>query len=172
MDDDSKLAGDALAELTRLTDDAAARPEDRDLHLRLVWLVDLLIARGQLAPGHRKLVGKLRDTGRRVRLEQIDHKREVVSPDIDCAANFSLCKGRCCSFSVSLSPEDLREGRLAWDLEDPYVLRRDAATGYCACLGADGGCSVYEDRPAVCRSYDCREDRRVWLDYAKRVPAP
>ena len=27
-------------------------------------------------------------------------------------------------------------------------------------------------RPRVCRSYDCRSDERIWLDYEKRIPAP
>jgi Fe-S-cluster containining protein len=168
----SQVAGELIAELARLADDAAIRPDDRDLHMRLVWLVDLLIARGHLAPGHKKLIAKLRDPGARVRLNQVDDKRAVISPDIDCAANLHLCHGRCCSFTVSLAPEDLREGKLAWELEDPYVLRRNARTGYCEHLDGKGGCDVYEDRPAICRSYDCRQDRRVWLDYDARVPAP
>jgi hypothetical protein len=24
----------------------------------------------------------------------------------------------------------------------------------------------------MCRGYDCREDRRIWLDFEKRIPAP
>jgi Fe-S-cluster containining protein len=171
IDDDREEAA-ITPELERLVIDASKHPDDRDLHLRLAWLVDLLIARGHLAPGHRKLIAKLHDPGARVRLTLIDDKRSQASADIDCAANLPLCQGRCCSFSVSLSPEDLEEGKLRWALEDPYVLRRDASTGYCEHLEAKGGCGVYHDRPAVCRSYDCREDRRVWLDYAARVPAP
>lgn len=31
---------------------------------------------------------------------------------------------------------------------------------------------MYAARPAVCRSYDCRDDPRIWSDYARRIPAP
>jgi hypothetical protein len=24
----------------------------------------------------------------------------------------------------------------------------------------------------VCRAYDCRNDARIWIDYAQRIPAP
>jgi hypothetical protein len=31
---------------------------------------------------------------------------------------------------------------------------------------------VYEHRPAICRTYDCRKDPRIWIDFEKRIPAP
>jgi hypothetical protein len=39
-------------------------------------------------------------------------------------------------------------------------------------MAPSGGCTVYDDRPGTCREYDCREDKRVWIDYEKRIPAP
>jgi Fe-S-cluster containining protein len=39
-------------------------------------------------------------------------------------------------------------------------------------MNADGACTIYERRPGACRAYDCRNDRRVWLDFEARVPAP
>lgn len=115
---------EASAELGRLVDAAAARPEDGELRKRLAWLVELLIARGQLAPGHRALLARIRDDGHRVQLSVVGDKRRVPSADIDCAARLHLCRARCCSFSISLSAEDVAEGKLRWEIERPYLLRR------------------------------------------------
>lgn len=30
----------------------------------------------------------------------------------------------------------------------------------CAALGDDARCTIYENRPGACRSYDCREDTK------------
>ena len=35
-----------------------------------------------------------------------------------------------------------------------------------------GACTAYDYRPSTCRTYDCREDRRVWIDFEARIPAP
>jgi Fe-S-cluster containining protein len=35
-----------------------------------------------------------------------------------------------------------------------------------------GRCLVYENRPATCRVFDCRDDKRIWTDFEKRIPAP
>ncbi len=52
------------------------------------------------------------------------------------------------------------------------MLRREA-DGYCTHLDrATMGCGVYEIRPGTCRRYDCRQDKRVWLDWEKKLPAP
>ena len=163
---------DLVGELTKLAHHAAAQPEEGELHRRLIWLVDVLIARGQLAPVHRRIIEKIKDGRPSVHLAVVQDKRQVPSPDVDCARLLSLCKGRCCSFRVALSTEDLHEGRLKWRFDDPYLLRKHPVTGYCENLRRDGGCGVYEDRPATCRSYDCRRDPRVWVDFEARIPAP
>jgi Fe-S-cluster containining protein len=72
---------------------------------------------------------------------------------------------------VKMSKEDLDEGRLRWNYEEPYLLRKNPDTGYCERLSPEGGCCVYDDRPAACRIYDCRNDKRVWEDFEKRIPA-
>ena len=33
-------------------------------------------------------------------------------------------------------------------------------------------CTVHAHRPRVCRSYDCRQDPRIWIDFAARIPQP
>jgi hypothetical protein len=35
---------------------------------------------------------------------------------------------------------------------------------------SDHACTVHAHRPRVCRKYDCRDDKRIWLDYARRIP--
>lgn len=152
--------------------------EDREqlvqLRKRLELLVEMLIGRGVLRKNDARILGLFGASAARprVRLAVVRDKHAIVGPEIDCAAHLHLCHARCCSFRVELDPVEVREGRLGWDLEEPYLLAR-GGDGYCTHLRGDGGgCDCYVDRPATCRTYDCREDRRVWIDYQARIPAP
>jgi hypothetical protein len=108
-----------------------------------------------------------------VTTDSTDDKYELTGAHgIPCGELLPLCKGRCCRFHFSLSLQDVAEGVVDWELDRPYQARK-RADGYCAHTCPDTlGCTVYEHRPAVCRTYDCRKDSRVWLDYENRVPAP
>jgi len=162
---------------------AIARAEPRTLEevetitqvaMRLSLLIEMLIGRGVLRQNDARILGLYGQSAARprVRLSVIRDKHAVASPPIDCAAHFHLCRGRCCSFHVALDPVEVRQGRLRFDLDEPYLLER-AADGYCSHMRAgDGGCEAYDDRPATCRDYDCRHDPRVWIDYPQRIPAP
>lgn len=173
LSDDQRVAPEVEATITALVEDVATRPASAELAARLETLIGLLIARGHLAPGHRRLLQRLKGLAPTVvRLSVVQDKRAVPSADIDCASLLPLCKGRCCAMEVALSEEDLGERRLAWDLRQPYQLRRDPEHGYCSYLGHGGRCAVYDDRPATCRQYDCRRDPRVWLDWERKLPAP
>ena len=99
-------------------------------------------------------------------------KHRVPSADIDCASLIPLCGARCCSFDVALSPQDVAERKLPFMIDEPYMLPRDPATGQCVCADATRGCTVYDDRPGACRAYDCRNDERVWIDFAAKIPRP
>ena len=168
-----EVEADLIGNITALVDDLAKnKHHSGDLVARLDYVVDLLILRGHLKPGHRRLLNKVRADRSTVFLAMYPDKHRVVGNDIDCASRIHLCKARCCSYSVTLSPQDVAEGKLKWELYEPYRLAKDKTTGYCRYLRADAGCSVYEDRPATCRLYDCREDRRVWLDFDNMIPAP
>lgn len=155
-----------------------ASDEDREqlvqLGQRLTLLIQMLIGRGVLRPNDARILELFGQSSARprVRLAMVRDKHAIAGPAIDCAAHLHLCHARCCTFRVTLSEAEVRDGGLRWDLEEPYLLARQG-DGYCTHLRGDGGgCECYGDRPATCREYDCREDRRVWLDYEARIPAP
>jgi Fe-S-cluster containining protein len=92
--------------------------------------------------------------------------------EIDCASRLPLCKAACCRLPFALSKEDVQEGIVKWDLGQPYLNARDEG-GYCRQM--DRGtcrCTVYEHRPIPCRGYDCRNDKRIWVDFENRVINP
>ncbi len=89
---------------------------------------------------------------------------------IDCIDRLPLCKARCCTLDFELAEQDLDEGVVRWDYGRPYVIEKDA-TGCCV-HNREHKCSIYGARPASCRTYDCRSDRRIWLDFDNRIPAP
>lgn len=167
------VTDEQVAELTSLADLIPPGPAGVDVAAQLMWLVELFVQRGQLARGHHSLIRRVKadHSPLKVHLTQVVDKRSVKVPDIDCASLMHLCRARCCSMDVAMSKEDLDEGRLGWNYEEPYLLRKNPATGYCEKLSPEGGCCVYDDRPAVCRTYDCRNDKRVWEDFEKRIPA-
>ncbi len=168
------LSPDQLAELEALARDAAARPEGDDFARRFEYLVDALIHRGQLPASFRRVLSRIHADAPQepVRLAVYVDKYQVASPDIDCASLIQLCGARCCSFDVTLSAQDVAEKIVPFEVERPYLLPRDPETRRCACMDDAGACTVYAHRPRACREYDCRDDRRVWLDFEARIPAP
>jgi Fe-S-cluster containining protein len=140
-------------------------------------LKDILVGKGILLEGHRTNLGRIGDaaanrSARTVKLNVFVDKYTVKNTDVDCVALFSICRARCCSFTHALSLQDVKEGIVKWDLENPYVIRHDA-DGYCTHQSRKtGGCTIHPHRPGTCRDYDCREDHRIWIDYEKRIPAP
>lgn len=172
-DDPPKVPDDLLQALEKMADDLPGLPNNDEASRRFEWLLDALILRGQVPDSFRKLAKKIQaDRGIKVRLSMVGDKYDVESPDIDCAARIPLCGARCCSFDVMLSRQDLREGKLPFLIDQPYMLPRDPVTKRCACMDATGACVAYDHRPATCRTYDCREDARVWIDYEARIAAP
>jgi hypothetical protein len=93
-------------------------------------------------------------------------------PVIDCEARLPLCGAACCKLPLALSAEDVREGVLTWDTGRPYMMAR-GADHYCVHLDRQTRrCGVYGQRPIPCRGYDCRGDRRIWLDFDARIINP
>jgi Fe-S-cluster containining protein len=101
----------------------------------------------------------------------VDKYQATDLPDIDCASLIPLCKGRCCRLSFPLSFQDLDEQIVRFDYAMPYLIRQ-GSDGYCTHSDpARRSCGVYEARPVICRTYDCRKDARIWKDFANKVPA-
>jgi hypothetical protein len=162
-----------LAVMEKLASELPTLPDNDEASRRFEWLLDALILRGQLPESFRRMAKRIQaDRGIKIRLSMVDDKYTVESPDIDCASRIPLCGARCCSFEVALSKQDLLEQKLPFVIDHPYLLPRDPASKRCACMDAEGACTAYEHRPATCRTYDCREDARVWIDYEARIPAP
>lgn len=145
-------------------------------------LAELLVAKGVLGldevdrarrPVEARQLDRLRDEGVTVHIaKSAPDKYEVEGPAINCADRAHLCRAACCRLRFSLSEQDVTENVVRWALHEPY-LNRQRDNGWCAHNDEQtAGCSVYEQRPAVCRAYDCRTDGRIWLDFEGRVPNP
>lgn len=92
--------------------------------------------------------------------------------EIDCENRVHLCKAACCKLPLALSREDVQEGIVRWELGRPYMIAH-AADGYCVHMDRQTcACTVYAHRPIPCRGYDCREDKRIWLDFENKVVNP
>jgi len=93
-------------------------------------------------------------------------------PPIDCEARLALCHAACCRLRVPLTRQDLAEGIVEWEPDQPY-LNRQRPDGYCVhCDPASHHCTTYDHRPGLCRRYDCRGDDRIWVDFDRRIPNP
>lgn len=92
--------------------------------------------------------------------------------EVDCKNLISRCKAACCKLPLALSKEDVQEGIVRWELGQPYMIAH-GADGYCVHMDRQThGCTVYENRPIPCRGYDCRQDKRIWLDFENKVINP
>ena len=108
----------------------------------------------------------------RVQLGDPEPKGAAKINGPDCVALLPICKARCCQFHFALSTEDLDEGVIRWDYGRPYMIRQRMTDNYCVHNDPSARCcTVYEQRPRVCRMYDCRKDARIWDDFDKRIPA-
>ena len=148
----------------------------------LYSLIELLVAKGIIGVEElnqrKKIVEKrLRDTfkeaeiGVRIQSPDLDKYRLDEEARVDCEKRLPICRAACCGLSFSLSWQDIQEG-VRWNLGQPFLNAR-GKDGYCVHLQqAAFKCGIYEQRPAVCRAYDCRNDRRIWLDFDKMITNP
>lgn len=91
---------------------------------------------------------------------------------IDCESRVHLCQAACCKMVFPLSRQDIEEGVIRWELSQPYVIAK-GEDGYCQHFDRQGwGCTVHSQRPIPCRAYDCRNDRRIWLDFENKIVNP
>lgn len=150
------------------------------LTARLTGLAQLLVDKGVVQPDEIKGAveraatqlkeGELGKGLKFALLSGRPDKYSVTPVPMNCAERLPYCQSACCSLDVVLSPQDVEEGAVRWDLAHPYQLRR-SGDGYCCHLQRDsGGCEVYDKRPHVCRGYSCADDKRIWLDFEKMIP--
>jgi Fe-S-cluster containining protein len=150
------------------------------LTARLTGLAQLLVDKGVVQPDEIKGAveraatqlkeGELGKGLKFALLSGRPDKYTVQPMAMNCAERLPFCQSACCSLDVVLSPQDVEEGAVRWDLAHPYQLRR-SADGYCCHLQrGSGGCEVYDQRPYVCRGYTCADDKRIWLDFEKMIP--
>jgi hypothetical protein len=89
--------------------------------------------------------------------------------EVECAERLAICHAACCSLPFPLSAQEIEGGKVKWDLGHPYMIRHDVH-GCCVHNDrASGACTIYADRPGVCRVYDCRRDERIWKDFEAKI---
>jgi Fe-S-cluster containining protein len=121
-----------------------------------------------------RLVEKFVDNGMGVALtkEEQDKYQYQSGVRIDCENRVHLCRAACCRLRFALSVQDVEEGKVKWELGHPYMIRQDA-DGYCHHFERQRSCcAIYDQRPMVCRGYDCRNDKRIWADFGKKLISP
>jgi len=92
--------------------------------------------------------------------------------EIDCQSRLEICKAVCCKLVFPLSRQDIEERVVQWELTRPYVIRKHT-NGYCVHSDNENHlCTIYTQRPAVCRGYDCRRDTRIWKDFDNCIINP
>lgn len=76
------------------------------------------------------------------------------------------CKHKnCCKqFRVPLTPNEHESGFYAIDTEQQqrgYIVLKKKESGECVYLDDTGRCTIYNNRPVICRKYDCTGDERI-----------
>jgi Fe-S-cluster containining protein len=99
-------------------------------------------------------------------------KYSVEPVQIDCQQRLHLCKAACCRLHFTLSPQDLEEGFVRFNVRRPFhIAQRE--DGWCShCDKGTKRCNVHANRPIICRTYDCRKDARIWESFDEMIPHP
>lgn len=182
--DHPQLHDPAAADATRLAlarlgaDLSTTQNNELEQSIIVQCMLQVLMQKGFIRPTELDAVyGQMRD--HMVELRQRQYQGPIVIPediaidpalDLDCKAHHDACGAACCTtFHVFLTPDEARSGRYLWDLRAPYKLLADE-WGTCVYFDRDTlGCGIWQERPKACRSFDCRQETRVWQDYPQRV---
>ncbi len=155
--------------------------ELQDQRALLYSTIELLLSKGvihldQLESRKQELMQSLpesKPTNPKVHMVEAPDKYSVRdTPVIDCAKRYGLCHGACCKLWFSLTAQDLDERIVKWNYAQPYGIAQGADG---RCVHQDRGsckCGIYENRPHICRTYDCSVDKRIWQDFDKYIPNP
>lgn len=94
----------------------------------------------------------------------------IVGRDgIDASVRCSTCPAACCRLTVVLGEADAAvPSELATTRDDGLRVMAHREDGYCVALGPDRRCSIYAQRPQVCRRFVmggayCRAERELAL---------
>ena len=176
----SEIAGGLLYCHSRLNSNTSKLLESASF---LYALIEVLAEKGlvqidELEDKKREVATRLLDSfldrGMGVAMHEDERDKYNFSEtvEIDCASRVHLCHAACCRMSFALSQQDVEEGVVKWDLGRPYLIAQDS-DGYCRHLDRESNrCTVREQRPLPCRGYDCRQDKRVWVDFENRIINP
>jgi Fe-S-cluster containining protein len=120
-----------------------------------------------------RLVKKFRELGMgAVFQDKEQDKYGFDDVQIDCESRRQLCKMACCKLSFALSRQDIEESIVKWDFGHPYMIAKKE-DGYCVHIDKTTcKCRIWENRPVPCRGFDCRNDKRIWLDFENNVINP
>jgi Fe-S-cluster containining protein len=139
-------------------------------------LIDLLIAKGVIGfteMADRRKVAEERLA--RAHAETWDGPQlhmEQPAPEVrlDCERRHAACQSACCRlYRVNLTAAEVRKGEVLWDLAMPYALPR-LPNGDCVYLDPKSSkCTIWAQRPAVCRQYSCERDTEVWSDFGNVI---
>jgi Fe-S-cluster containining protein len=139
-------------------------------------LIDVLIQKGITIPEELSKAasdvrsemfekGEQAHTGVGLRIDDAQNDQPVVA--VNCNERMHICQAVCCKLQFALSVPEIESGDIKWDLGKPYFIRHETS-GYCTHLHAEKKCcSVYDNRPQVCRKYSCANDTRIWKDFDK-----
>ena len=176
----NEVAGGLLYCHSRLNSNTSKLLESASFLYALVELLTDkgLVELGELEEKKREVAARLLesflDKGMGVAMQEEERDKYTFDEtvEIDCASRVHLCKAACCRMSFALSQQDVEEGAIKWDLGRPYLIAQDA-DGYCRHLDRQTSCcTVRDQRPLPCRGYDCRKDKRVWVDFENRIVNP
>ncbi|MFL6414193.1 MAG: YkgJ family cysteine cluster protein [Bryobacteraceae bacterium] len=149
----------------------------------LYALIELLEERKLLSIGElderkgivaERLAEQLKQKGLGVILQDPEQDKYAFKAEarIACEDRVQFCHAACCRMRFALSKQDVFEGIIRWELGRPYLIEHNSS-GYCTHFEAHScRCTVRENRPVPCRGYDCRNDKRIWLDFEGYVVNP
>ncbi|WP_158892911.1 YkgJ family cysteine cluster protein [Amycolatopsis anabasis] len=142
----------------------------RETEILLHGLADLLLGRGLVT--EQELRRSLESVAPQLTEEQtgvgvvVAPEAPVEEPEpVDCAARMHVCHAVCCKLDFPLSVSEIEAGAARWDLGRPYFIRHESDGGCTHNDRETGHCGIYDDRPAVCHRYSCRQDERIWKDF-------
>ncbi len=144
-------------------------------------LTELLVSKGilqlqEIEDRKPEIERHLGEQGRRpdVHLATAEDKyKPQAGTPVDCENRIHLCRASCCKLWFALSVQDLEERIVRWNYAEPYTIAQ-GSDGYCVHQERTGEhrCGVYENRPLACRTYSCKDDKRIWNDFEGYVINP